>query len=78
MSDTTTLTWAKSASEPSAYETSIGDLDVRVVRVDDIWFIKTRRAGAPFGHPGNNPTYLSTLRAAKAEVQRIADRVAAR
>lgn len=72
------LTWTKSKHEPSAHETSIEDLDVRIVRVDDIWFVKTRRGGSPFSHPGDNPIYLHTLKAAKAEVQRVADKVAAR
>lgn len=72
------LTWTKSQHEKSAHETSIGDLDFRVVRVDDIWFVKTRRGGAPFGHPGGNPLWANTLREAKADVQRVADRVAAK
>lgn len=158
MTTTTALVWTRTKVDASygipggtrtvqhtAYVTSIGDLDVRIEKVDDLFFIKVRRiptsdgmcrtcgtygflscretvgkcdlcghradvymdysksgdrenpdetvcldcmtAGAhikaahsadPFNHPGGNPVYAHTLREAKADVQRIADRVAAR
>lgn len=72
------LVWTKSKAEPRAYETSIGDVDVRIVGVDDIYFVKTRRDGAPFGHPKDQPVWEQTLRAAKARVQATADKIADR
>jgi hypothetical protein len=74
----TALVWTKSKHERSAYETKVGDTDFRVVRVDDLWFVKTRKGGSPFGHPNDNPTYTHSLRDAKAAVQRVADKLAAK
>lgn len=58
----------------TAYLTRIGDLDVRIESVDDLFFIKTRRGDAPYAHPNGTPSYQHTLRDAKIAVQRVADR----